>query len=217
MPDKIKILIVDDHAMVRESLSLALQIQPDFDIAGEARNGSEGVLLAQQLQPHVLLLDLSMPDFDGIEVTRRVREIAPRTRILILSGIHADARVYATVQAGVDGYIVKDATTTELASAIRHVAGGDNYFHPLITSALVRHAHNPSPAAAATQPALTHRELSVLQHMATSATNRAIAHQLHVSEETVRTHVKNILRKLNQPNRTQAVLEGIRRGLITLE
>ncbi len=213
----IRILIVDDHAMVRQGLSLALQLQPDFEIVGEAKNGREGVALAQSLRPDVILLDLSMPDFSGIEVTRKVRELSPQARVLILSGAHADAQVYATVEAGVDGYIVKDATTTELSSAIRHVAGGDNYFHPLITSALIRHARSASPAPAAAQTSLTSRELDVLQQMSTSATNKAIAEQLHVSEETVRTHVKNILRKLDQPNRTQAVLEGIRRELITLE
>lgn len=213
----IRILIVDDHAMVRQGLSLALQLQPDFEIVGEAKNGSEGILLAESRQPDVILLDLSMPDFDGIEVTRKIRRVSPQSRVLILSGIHADARVFATVEAGVDGYIVKDATTSELAAAIRHVASGDNYFHPLITSALVRHARNESPTPAMAQPTLTSRELDVLQQMSTSATNRAIAQQLHVSEETVRSHVKNILRKLDQPNRTQAVLEGIRRGLISLE
>ncbi len=216
---KIRILIVDDHAMVRQGLAMALQLQPDLAIVGEARNGSEGVTLAESLQPDIILLDLNMPDFDGIEVMRRVRALSPRSRVLILSGAHTDARVFATVEAGVDGYIVKDATTAELAEAIRLVVGGDNYFHPLITSALIRHTRNPAAAAspAALQDTLTSREVDVLQLMATSATNRAIAQQLHVSEETVRTHVKNILRKLNQPNRTQAVLEGIRRELIVLD
>lgn len=216
---KIRILIVDDHAMVRQGLAMALQLQPDLAIVGEARNGSEGVSLAQSLQPDIILLDLSMPDFDGIEVMRRVHVLSPNSRVLILSGAHTDARIHATVEAGVDGYIVKDATTAELAEAIRQVAGGDNYFHPLITSALIRYTRNPvaAIAPAALQDTLTSRELDVLQLMATSATNRAIARQLHVSEETVRTHVKNILRKLNQPNRTHAVLEGIRRELINLD
>lgn len=213
----IRILIVDDHAMVRQGLSLALQLQPDFEIVGQAKNGAEGLTLAETLQPDVILLDLKMPDLDGIEVTRKVRSLSPRSRILILSGIHADARVFATVEAGVDGYIVKDATTTELAEAIRRVAAGDAYFHPLITQALLHSARPGSQSPATLQPALTGRELAVLQLMATSATNRTIAEQLHVSEETVRTHVKNILRKLSQPNRTQAVLEGVRRGLISLE
>jgi NarL family two-component system response regulator LiaR len=213
----IRILIVDDHAMVRQGLSLALQLQADLDIVGEAKNGSEGVTLAQSLRPDVILLDLSMPDFTGIEVTEKVRSVSPGSKVLILSGVHADDKVFATVEAGVDGYIVKDATTAELTEAIRHVAGGGNYFHPLITSALVRYSRNASPAPAAAQTNLTNREMDVLQLMSTSATNKAIARQLHVSEETVRTHVKNILRKLNQPNRTQAVLDGIRRGLISLD
>jgi DNA-binding NarL/FixJ family response regulator len=213
----IRILIVDDHAMVRQGLSLALNLQPDLTIVGEAGSGSDGVILAQKLQPDVILLDLNMPDLDGIEVMQRVRRLSPHSRVLILSGIHADARVFATIEAGVDGYIVKDATTTELIQAIRSVAAGDDYLHPLITRALTRHLHHVSDQPATLRSRLTARELSVLQLMATSATNRAIAEQLCVSEETVRTHVKNILRKLDQSNRTQAVLEGIRRGLISPE
>jgi len=212
----IRILLVDDHAMVRQGLSMALNLQPDFTVVGEAGNGADGVVLAQKLQPDVLLLDLNMPDMDGIEVMQQVRRLSSPTRVLILSGIHADARVYATVEAGVDGYIVKDATTAELVRAIRSVAAGDAYFHPLITRALIDYSRVlAQPAAMRAQ--LTARELSVLQLMATSATNRAIAEQLGVGEETVRTHVKNILRKLDQSNRTQAVFEGVRRGLISLD
>jgi NarL family two-component system response regulator LiaR len=203
--------------MVRQGLSMALDLQPDFVVVGEAGNGRDGVALAQRLQPDLVLLDLNMPDLDGIEVMQRVRHLSPKSRVLILSGIHADARVYATVEAGVDGYIVKDATTAELTQAIRSVAAGDAYFHPLITRTLVRYSQGLSARPAALGPQLTARELSVLQCMATSATNRAIAEQLGISEETVRTHVKNILRKLDQPSRTQAVFEGIRRGLISLE
>ena len=214
----IRILIVDDHAMVRQGLTLALGLQPDFTVVGEAGNGADGVALARRLLPDVILLDLNMPDLDGIEVMQRVRRLSPQARVLILSGIHADARVYATVEAGVDGYIVKDATTGELAQAIRSVAAGNAYFHPVITRALVRYAPRLGASAqpAALRARLTARELAVLQLMATSATNRAIAEELGVSEETVRTHVKHILRKLDQPNRTQAVFEGTRRGLISL-
>ena len=211
----IGILIIDDHAMVREGLSMALTLQPDFEIIGQAENGLQGIALAERFEPNLVLLDLSMPDMDGITVSRRLRRNLPDTRILILTGLHDDERVIDAVEAGVDGYIVKDATTGELIEAIRHVARGHAYFHPLITQALVRQsASNVAPAEP--QTPLTRRELDVLRLMITSATNRAIAAQLHVGEETVRTHVKNILRKLEQPNRTQAVLEGVRRGLITL-
>lgn len=219
MPDTpgIRILLVDDHAMVRQGLSLTLDLQPDMLVIGQAGSGTEGVALAAELQPDLILLDLNMPDLDGIEVMQRVRRVAPVTRVLVLSGIHADARVYATVEAGVDGYIVKDASTAELVSAIRSVAGGDVYFHPMITRTLTNYMLHRTHAPAALQTQLTGRELAVLQHMATSATNRAIAEQLHVSEETVRTHVKSILRKLDQPTRTQAVIEGIRQGLVSIE
>lgn len=217
MTKQIRILLIDDHAMVRQGLRLALELQPDFQIAGEAENGVEGVRLTQSLQPDIILLDLNMPGLNGLEVTRQVRILAPATRILILSGVQADARVVATLEAGVDGYIVKDATTTELAKAIRYVVSDEPYFHPLVTQTLIRYSRAAFPTPAAAQTTLTPRELAVLQEMATSATNRAIAERLTISEETVRTHVKNILRKLDQTNRTQAVLEGVRRGLISLE
>lgn len=213
----IRIAIVDDHTMVRQGLKLALELQDDFNIVGEAENGAAGVRLIQEVQPDVVLLDLNMPELNGIEVTQQVRRLSPPTKILILSGVQADARVFATIEAGVDGYIVKDASTTELAAAIRHIAAGEAYFHPQVTQALVRYNRNLIVSPALMQTALTARELAILQNMATSATNRAIAEQLHISEETVRTHVKNILRKLDQPNRTQAVLEGVRQGLISLE
>ncbi len=217
-PEKsIRILLIDDHAMVRQGLSLALNLQSDFTVVGEAGSGTEGVSLAQSLQPDVILLDLNMPDMDGIAVMEQVRRLSPHSQILILSGIHADARVFATIEAGVDGYIVKDASTTELTQAIRSVAAGDVYLHPIITRTLTRFLHHSPLQPATVQPRLTARELTVLQLMTTSATNRAIAEQLSVSEETIRTHVKNILRKLNQPNRTQAVLDGVRRGLISLD
>ena len=125
----IRILIVDDHAMVREGLSMALKLQPDFEIVGQAKNGAEGITLTQQFQPDVILLDLQMPDLDGLAVTQEVRSLAPKTQVLILSGIHQDERVFAAIQAGVDGYIVKDATT-ELTQAIRQLASGHSYFHP---------------------------------------------------------------------------------------
>lgn len=213
---RIRLLLIDDHAMLRQGLSLVLGLQPDLAVVGEAGSGADGIKQAAALQPDVVLLDLNMPDMDGIEVMQRLRRATPVSKVLILSGIHADARVYATVEAGVDGYIVKDASTEELVTAIRAVAAGDAYFHPMITRALTSFLRGPAQPAAA-QPRLTPRELEVLQHIATSATNRDIAARMQVSEETVRSHVKNILRKLDQPTRTQAVLEGVRLRLVSVE
>ena len=213
---RIRILLIDDHAMLRQGLRLSLNLQPDMIVVGEAGSGREGVELAQCLQPTIVLLDLNMPDMDGVEVFHLIRQRSPDTRVLVLSGIHADARVFATVEAGVDGYIVKDASTTELMEAIRTVASGQCYYHPLINRAISNYVGGGEHPAAVDNR-LTPRELMVLQLIATSATNKDIAAQLHVSEETVRTHVKNILRKLNQPTRTQAVFEGIRRGLISID
>ena len=212
----IRILMIDDHAILRDGLSMTLRLHADFDIVGQAENGGQGLMLAKELQPDLILLDLSMPDIDGIGLTHQLKQDVPQIRILILSGIHSKTQVLKAIEAGIDGYIVKDATTTELAQAIRHVAQGHSYFHPIITQALI--SQSPGNTTATNPNAkLTKREMDVLQLMLTSATNRTIAEALHVSEETVRTHVKNILRKLEQPNRTQAVLEGVRRGLISLE
>ncbi len=212
----IRILIIDDHAMVRQGLRLALQLQSDFEIIGEAKDGFEGLDFVKRLQPDVILLDLNMPKMNGIEMTKKLQDKSGRSRILMLSGVQADARIFEAIEAGVDGYIVKDATTEELTTAIRHIASGDSYFHPIITQALLRFSQ-AGPASNRSNRILSTRELSVLQLMATSATNLDIAKQLFISEETVRTHVKNILRKLNKTNRTQAVLDGVRRGLIDLE
>lgn len=217
MPTQIRILLVDDHAMVREGLGMALALYTDLNIVGQARGGHEALSLLEPLNPDLLLLDLNMPDLDGIAVTHEVRRRRPQTRILILSGLHADERILAAVEAGINGYIVKDATTVELSQAIRQVAAGESYFHPLITDALVRHARRSNNTPASAEDHLTRREQDVLQLMVTSATNRDIAAALNIAEETVRTHVKRILRKLNQSNRTQAVIEAVRRGLITLD
>ncbi len=210
-PSRIRILIVDDHAIVRRGLAMVLSLQRDFLIVGETGAASTAISMAAAFQPDLILLDLALPDREGTAILTELRQAAPGVRILVLSGSQDLRLIQAAVQGGVDGYVPKDVTPPELADAIRRVVHDESYIHPDILRLLSRWqvadtAVIPSP--------LTKRELEVLRLMATMATYREIAERLVVSEETVRSHVKSILRKLDQPNRTQAVIEAVRRGLI---
>ncbi len=206
----IRILIVDDHAVVRRGLTMVLSLQRDFVVVGEAGSAAAALHMAETLQPDLVLLDLALPDRSGGAVAPELRRVAPRSRILVLSGAQDARLVQAAVEAQVDGYVPKEVTPAELADAIRRVAADESYIHPDVLHLLQGASRHPQ----AHHPPLTRRELEVLQLMATMATNREIAERMVVSEETVRSHVKSILRKLDQPNRTQAVIEAVRCGLI---
>jgi DNA-binding NarL/FixJ family response regulator len=213
---KIRILVADDHAVVRRGLIMVLRLEPDFEIVGEAENGAEAVKLAQQVRPNLVLLDLIMPEMDGEEAMRALRAALPDIRVLVLSGVELDDRVLDLLAAGVDGYIMKDVEPEVLTNAIRVVAQGEAYLHPALARRVLertatRRASWPTPPVR-----LTQRETEVLRLMATPATYREIAEQLFVSEETIRSHAKHILGKLQQPNRAQAVLAAVRAGLIEL-
>ncbi len=212
---KIRILIADDHAVVRRGLVMVLRLEPDFEIVGEADNGRQALELAQQLQPDLVLLDFVMPEMDGQETMLALRTKMPQIRVLVLSGVELDDRVLDLLAAGVDGYVMKDVEPDELIKAIRTVAKGEAYLHPsLARQVLQRMTQRTTPATP--QVHLTPREREVLRCMATPATYRKIANQLFVTEETIRSHAKNILSKLEQPNRAQAVLAAVRIGLIDL-
>jgi DNA-binding NarL/FixJ family response regulator len=217
----LRILIVDDHTVVRQGLAMVLGLQPDFQVVGETGTGKQALELCATLRPDLVLLDLTLPDMNGAAVAHQLREISPETRVLILSAVQDAERVFAAVDAGVEGYVLKEIAPQELAAAIRQVAEGQVYLHPAITRLILQRAakgmKTDEPAPASVQhPRLTPRELEVLELMATTATNREIAARLVLSEETVRSHVKNILRKLDQPTRTQAVVEALRMGLIQI-
>lgn len=213
--ERIRILIADDHAVVRRGLVMVLRLEPDFEVVGEAENGVEAVELAQQLQPDLVLLDLVMPEMDGEQALLVLRQVAPEVRVLILSGVELDDRVLDLLAAGVDGYVMKDVEPDILTQAIRTVARGEAYLHPtLARRVLERTARRVLPPVQKIR--LTPREQEVLRRMATPATYREIAEQLFVSEETIRSHAKHILNKLQQPNRAQAVLAAVRAGLIDL-
>ena len=212
MPDTIRILVTDDHAVVRKGLVMVLRQEPDFDVVGEAENGRAGLDAAQGLIPDIALIDLVMPEMDGQEMALALRRSNPNIKIIMLTGTEVDDRVYDLVAAGVEGYVLKNIEPGELVRAIRAVAHGEAYLHPDVMKKILSQTQS-QPTRSAT---LTPRELEVLEWMTTPNTYKQIGTQLNVSEETVRSHAKNILEKLKQPNRTQAVLAAVKMGLIEL-
>ena len=212
MPDPIRILIVDDHAVVRKGLAMVLRLEPDFDIVGEAENGQAGLAAAQRLQPDIVLVDLVMPVMDGKEMALTLRKSSPLIKAMMLTGTEVDDRVFDLIAAGIEGYVLKQIEPGELVRAIRAVVQGEAYLHPDVMKRIIgRIQPQKTPSVS-----LTHRELEVLEWMATPNTYKQIALQLSVSEETIRSHAKSILEKLRQPNRAQAVLSAMRLGLIKL-
>jgi len=210
--DPIRILIVDDHAVVRKGLAMVLRLEPDLEVIGEAGNGRVGLEAAQRLHPDIALVDLIMPEMDGQEMALALRKSNPRIKVMMLTGTEVDDRVFDLVAAGIEGYVLKQIEPGELVRAIRAVVHGEAYLHPDVMKKIVGKIQPQKPASVS----LTPRELEVLEWMATPNTYKQIALQLSVSEETIRTHAKNILEKMKQPNRSQAVLSAMRLGLIDL-
>ena len=214
MPDPIRILIVDDHAVVRKGLAMVLRLEPDLEIVGEAANGRNGLEAAKSLNPDIVLVDLVMPEMDGQEMALALRKSDPQIRIMMLTGTEVDDRVFDLVAAGIEGYVLKQIEPGELVRAIRAVVRGEAYLHPdVMKKVLGRMSSQSQPAETIS---LTPRELEVLEWMATPNTYKQIALQLSVTEETIRSHAKNILEKMKQPNRAQAVLAALKIGLIKL-
>lgn len=211
----IRLLIVDDHAVVRKGLVMMLRLEPDFEIVGEAENGVKAVKLAKQLQPDLVLLDFIMPEMDGQATALALQVAVPDARILMLTGVALEERVLEMLAVEADGYVMKDIEPDELAQVIRTVARGEAYLHPSLARRLLNRVTERRPTLSP-QVQLTQREQEILRWMATPATYREIAEKLFVSEETIRSHAKHILSKLQQPNRAQAVLAAVRAGLIDL-
>ena len=214
----IRVLLVDDHELVRRGIQMVLRTKADLLVVGEAGNGVQAVELARQLQPHVVLLDLKMPGMSGTYASRAIKQVAPLTRVLILSAVDAEQEIVQAMEGNIDGYILKDAPSQELLLAIRTVAAGEPYLQGAVTRRLLRRlAVNSGRSELLVPPQLTPRELDVLKLMATSRSNKEMAELLVVTEETIRSHSKSILMKLQQPNRMQAVLAALRMGLISLD
>lgn len=213
----IRLLLVDDHATIRQGLRFLLEQNADIRVIGEAGSGREARSATLRLQPDLILLDLRLPDATPEDLCPELRELSPHSKILILSGVEDADPVYRAIDAGIDGYALKASDSAELVTAIRQVMTGNSYLHPTITRLILHRAGKTlSTDKQSAEPSsnLTKRQRQVLMLMASTATNRDIAERLVVSEETVRSHVKGVLRKLGQSNRTQAVLEAVRLGII---
>jgi NarL family two-component system response regulator LiaR len=218
--NKIRLLIVDDHAVVRQGLRGFLELLDDFEIVGEGSNGAEAVSLAAALKPDVILLDLIMPEMDGIEATRRIRLADPKARILILSSFSNDDNVLPAIRAGAMGYLLKDIDPDDLAKALRETHQGRSQLHPDIAMKLITHVQQDEPQEDSVSDQLkelTERELDVLRLIARGMSNREIGVALSISHTTVKTHVSNLLSKLDLADRTQAAILAIRLGLTSDE
>jgi DNA-binding NarL/FixJ family response regulator len=215
-----RVLLADDHALIRESFRALLEAEPGFRPVGEAGTGSEAVRLARHYQPDVVLMDVRMPEMDGIEATRRICT-APETtsvRVLILTTFDLDEYVYAALRAGASGFLVKDSTAAELITAIRVVAAGEALLAPRVTRRLIAaFARQGGAAAAATTalPGITERERDVLTLIARGLSNTEIAQDLHVTLGTVKTHIGRLLSKLDARDRAQLVITAYETGLVT--
>jgi len=216
----IRVAIADDHAVVRQGLRTFLELQDDMEVVGEAVDGEEAVALVERTAPDVVLLDLVMPRVDGIEATRRIRDVAPATRILVLTSFADDHTVLPAVRAGAAGYLLKDVQPPDLARAIRTVHAGEALLAPAVATMLVEQlaAEDGTDRTPGRQDEdrvhLTPRELEVLAELARGRANKAIAFELGVAERTVKTHVSNILGKLGFTDRTQAAVYAVEHGLV---
>lgn len=212
MAEPIRLLIVDDHAVVRKGLAMVLRLEPGLEVVGEAENGRVGLEAAKTLEPDIVLVDLVMPEMDGQEMALALRKSNPRIKIMMLTGTEVDDRVYDLLAAGIEGYALKNIEPAELIRGIHAVLHGETYLHPdVMKKVLERMKPQAAPAVS-----LTQREMEVLEWMATPNTYKQIASHLGVSEETIRTHAKSILEKMHQPNRAQAVLAAMKSKLIKM-
>lgn len=215
--DKIKIIIADDHPLVREGIRAFIATKDGFEIIGEAENGEQAVQLALTLKPDVILMDLVMPVKDGLEAIREIKEKDPGARILVITSFAEDDKVFPAIKAGASGYLLKDSNPQQLLKSIQDVYNGVSSLHPLIASKVLNELNKANTPPPAEEEQLSSREIAVLKLIAQGLSNHELAEQLHISENTVRSHISNILVKLHLANRTQATLYALREGLASLD
>jgi NarL family two-component system response regulator LiaR len=213
----IRVLLTDDHAIVRKGVSALLATERDIQVVGEACDGQEAVVQAEALRPDVILMDLVMPKLDGIEAISQIMAKLPSTRILVLTSFAADEKVFPAIRAGALGYLLKDSGPEELVGAIRQVHRGEPSLEPSIARKVLLELSHPPTEKTLTVDPLTQRELEILRLVAQGCSNKEIALKLVLSELTVRTHVSNILGKLHLASRTQAALYALQKGITSLQ
>ena len=216
MTDSIRIIVADDHPIVREGLVAILSTQPDFEVVGEAGTGLEVVEQVNKLEPDVVLLDLEMPELDGVGALERLRESNPGIKTLVFTAFDTDERILGAVQAGAKGYLLKGAPRDELFKAVRVVQAGESLLQPIVASKLLRQVSHQQTQPTTEIDSLTPREVEVLQLLAQGLQNKEIASELVISERTVKFHVSSIMGKLHAGNRTEAVTIAAQQGLIDL-
>ena len=213
-PQTITVLIIDDHQLVREGVRNFLQRLRDITVVGEAGSGQEGLRLASDLAPDVVLMDLVMPEMDGVETTRRLKQISPRTQVIVLTSFDDDQHILPAIRAGALSYILKDVGTAALAEAVRKAARGEVTMTPLVAARVMRELRQGGQPATQVGADLSEREIEVLRLIAEGRSNTEIAERLVISEHTVKRHVSNILSKLHLADRTQAAVYAWREGMV---
>ena len=214
MTEKITVLIVDDHKVVRQGVRAFLETQPDISVVSEAETGAEAVHLAAEHAPDVVLMDLVMPGMDGVEATRQVKQVSPRTQVIVLTSYHQDEYIFPAIRAGALSYLLKDVGPDKLAEAVRKAANREAILHPRIAARVVQELHGARPDVLNPFTELSDRELDVLRLIADGLSNADIAERLIISEKTVKSHVSNILSKLHLADRTQVAVYAWREGIV---
>lgn len=214
MAEPITVLLVDDHVMVRMGLKAYFDTLADIQVAGEAGNGKEALSLVEQTAPDVVLMDLIMPDMDGVETTRQIKKISPRTQVIVLTSYHQDEHIFPAIRAGALSYVLKDIDPDELADAIRRAHSGEAVLNPRVAARLVKEMHGDREEGLNPFHELTEREMEVLRQIAAGKSNREIAEALVISEKTVKSHITNLLSKLHLADRTQAAVYAWQEGIV---
>lgn len=213
-PEEISILIADDHQVVRHGMRAFLEAQPGFRVAAEAANGTQAVQLAAEHAPDVVLLDLNMPEMDGVEAARRIRQASPHTQVVVITSHHADEYIFPALRAGAISYLLKDIPMDELAQAIRRAARGEATINPLVAARVLQELRGPRAETPNPFTELTEREMEILRLLADGLSNIELANRLVITENTVKGHVSNILGKLHLSDRTQAAIFAWREGVV---